>query len=593
MQSIADTPALLNERITAIVHALATDATVPADQLLPLLTDISAYLQQQNEHNYRLFFELARVPILLIDPETRQIKNANRAAENFYGYSREQLLQLCITDINCLTPQQIREEMAHAEAERRAFFLFPHRLASGEIRQVEVHSGPIIIDGHEYLYSTIYDITERQQALIQLRDSEARYRALHDSLPVGCLTQDAEHNILAINDEACVIFGVDRAQLQNNNLASMPWVRVRENGEPLSLDEHPAVECLRTRTPVRGFIMGLKSEHHTVWLSVNSQPLYHPGETEPYAVISTFSDISELKQIEEKLSLAASVFTEAREAIMITDADARIVQINNAFCDITGYSQDEVLGQNPRLLQSGYQDTAFYHAFWRQLLEVGHWSGEIWNRRKNGDIFAEQQTISAVKNAKNETHHYVSLFSDISDRKQYEKQLEQQAFYDQLTGLPNRAQLTDKLTLAIQQNNHALTQLCVAYIDLDGFKQINDTYGHAVGDQVLVTIAQRMKKVLRGTDVVARLGGDEFVALFTVNQERPWLHLVTRLLNSIAKTLSIGTLPLNVSASIGLTFYQQASNLTAEQLLAQADQAMYQAKQAGRNQYQLYEAKLH
>lgn len=487
------TPALLSEQIAAIMHALIAEGDVPAGDIIPVLADIMAYLQQQS--------------------------------------------------------------------------------------------------GQDDLYATICDITEHQQAIHQLRESEARYRALHDSLPIGCLTQDAEHNILAINDEACVIFGVTRAQLQDNNLVFMPWSRVRANGEPLSLDEHPAVECLRTGQPIRGFIMGLKSAHRTTWLSVNSQPLFHPGETRPYAAISSFSDITPQKQTEEKLSLAASVFTEAREAIMITDADARIVQVNQAFCEITGYSPEEVLGRNPRLLQSGYQEPAFYRAFWEQLQQQGHWSGEIWNRRKNGEIYAEQQTISAVKNDKNETHHYVCLFSDISDRKQHEKQLEQQAFYDQLTGLPNRQLLTDELTLAIQQRRQTQSLLAVAYIDLDGFKQINDSYGHAIGDQLLITVAHRMKKILRGTDMVARIGGDEFVAMFHVSKESShWLHLVNRLLHAIARTIQIGTLQLNVSASIGLSFYPQAGEVNAEQLLSQADQAMYQAKKAGKNQSQIYDA---
>lgn len=589
MRNFADNPALLDEQITAIMHAFSSDSGVAGHQITPLLAEISAYLRQQTANSYRLFFEQAKTPILLIDPATKRIENANQAAEKFYGYSRDQLLQLCINDINCLTSEQIGEEMANALAERRSFFLFPHRLASGEIRQVEVHSDPIMVDGRYYLYSTIYDITERLQAELRLRESEARYRALHDSLPVGCILQDVNHRIIAVNDEACTIFKVDKNQLLDKNLLYLPWQRIHENGEPLRLEEHPSIQCLRTGLPSRNFIMGIQFSDHVTWLSVNSQPLYQQDAALPYAVISSFSDITGQKQNEEKLALAASVFTEAKESILITDASGQIVQVNKAFTDITGYNAEEVLGKNPKILQSGYHDKAFYQAFWAQLLTQGHWSGEIWNRRKNGEIYAELETISAVKNDKNETHHYVSLASDISHQKQHEKQLEQQAYYDLLTGLPNRKRLTDELTLTIQRCQQMNNVLAVAYIDLDGFKQINDTYGHAVGDQLLMAVAVQMKKTLRESDIVARIGGDEFVALLNVGKELSHsLHLVKRLLHSIAKTIIIDELPLKVSASIGLCFYPQTGEIHAEQLLSLADQAMYQAKQAGKNRYHIY-----
>jgi diguanylate cyclase (GGDEF)-like protein/PAS domain S-box-containing protein len=267
------------------------------------------------------------------------------------------------------------------------------------------------------------------------------------------------------------------------------------------------------------------------------------------------------------------------------------VHVNKAFTDITGYTEAEVLGKNPRILQSGYQDAQFYHSFWQQLSQNGHWSGEIWNRRKNGEIFAELQTISAVRNENHETHHYVCLASDISNQKQYEKQLKQHAYFDLLTGLPNRKQLTDQLALNMQKSQQTGHLLAIAYIDLDGFKQINDTYGHAVGDQLLIAVTEQMKKALREHDIIARIGGDEFVALFVdVKKERslPTL-LVTRLLHAVAQTVIIDDKQLKISASIGLTFFPQPHDTPAEKLLLQADQAMYQAKQAGKNRFHVYE----
>lgn len=306
----------------------------------------------------------------------------------------------------------------------------------------------------------------------------------------------------------------------------------------------------------------------------------------------SFRDITEQRNSEAKLQLAASVFSHAREGIMITAADGTIIDVNETFVRITGYSRDEALGRKPHILKSGHQEQDFYASMWNDLIDKSHWHGEIWNQRKNGEIYPEMLSISAVQDEHGRTQHYVALFSDISALKQHEKQLEHIAHYDMLTGLPNRVLLADRLHQAMLQTQRRKQLLAVAYLDLDGFKLINDRHGHGTGDLVLVTLANRMQHTLREGDTLARLGGDEFVAvLLDLKDVAAGISMLDRLLAEAAKPMHVGDLELQVSASLGVTFYPQEQDIDAEQLLRQADQAMYQAKVAGKNRHHIFDAK--
>ena len=305
----------------------------------------------------------------------------------------------------------------------------------------------------------------------------------------------------------------------------------------------------------------------------------------------TIQDITERKQSELKLQLAASVFSHAREGIMITDAEGTIIDVNEAFTRISGFSREDAMGRNPSMLRSGQHDQAFYQAMWSDLLSVGYWKGEIWNRRKNGDLYVELIAISAVRGPAANTLQYVALFSDITALKEQQNQLERIAHFDALTNLPNRVLLADRLQQAMAQAQRRGQQLAVAYLDLDGFKGINDRRGHDVGDQVLITLASRMRQALREGDTLARLGGDEFVAvLIDLEDVTASLPMLTRLLAAAAQPVQSGELDLQVSASLGVTFYPQEQDIDPDQLLRQADQAMYQAKLAGKNRYQIFDA---
>ncbi len=290
---------------------------------------------------------------------------------------------------------------------------------------------------------------------------------------------------------------------------------------------------------------------------------------------------------------AACVFTNTHEGIIITASDGNIMDVNDAFSRITGYGRDEVLGKNPRLLSSGRHDKAFYTAMWVELTSSKHWRGEIWNRRKDGSVFAELLTISAVADTQGRVQQYVALFSNITAIKEYQHQLEHFARYDALTNLPNRLLLNDRLQQAMAQSLRRGQLLALAFIDLAGFKAVNDQYGHDAGDHLLSVLAGRMKQVLRDGDTLARLGGDEFVAvLVDIAAPTDCEPLVRRLLDAAAQCVAFESHELRVSASIGVAFFPQEKTIGVEELLQQADQAMYQSKTSGKNRYQIHPSRV-
>ncbi|WED24656.1 diguanylate cyclase [Vibrio sp. JC009] len=290
----------------------------------------------------------------------------------------------------------------------------------------------------------------------------------------------------------------------------------------------------------------------------------------------------------QELKLAASVFTHAREGIVITDANANILDVNETFSLITGYTREEAIGQNPGILKSGKHDKQFYENLWGSLLTEHYWSGEIWNKSKYGDLYAELLTISAVTNNRGEIQNYVAIFSNITPMKEHQQQLEKIAHYDFITQLPNRLLLTDRLKLSIKQYERTRQMFAVVYLDLDGFKAINDTYGHDAGDKVLSRIAGLMSHCIREGDTLARVGGDEFVAILAnINEAEDYESIVKRLLKSAMMPMQLGEARVQTSVSIGVSLYPK-DGASAEELIQRADEAMYMAKQAGKNRYALY-----
>ena len=316
----------------------------------------------------------------------------------------------------------------------------------------------------------------------------------------------------------------------------------------------------------------------------------------PVRLIGTNWDITRQKQSEYELRIAAATFN-SRDAIMVVDDRERILRVNPSFEGITGFGVDEVIGQTPRILKSGRHDAVFYQTMWRQIHALGYWEGEVWDRRKSGEIYPKWLTITAVKNAVGATEHYVAVFSDITERKQSEDRIHNLAFYDVLTNLPNRRLLMDRLRLLQASGKRHQSQGALLFVDLDNFKGLNDTKGHEMGDLLLQQVAQRLLSCVRTTDTVARLGGDEFVVILTdllpdaKDAATQVKGICGAMLAALGQTYHLSGFDYHCSASIGAAL-NNGNSVGSDELMKQADIAMYQAKSAGKNGVRFFDPRM-
>jgi diguanylate cyclase (GGDEF)-like protein/PAS domain S-box-containing protein len=431
------------------------------------------------------------------------------------------------------------------------------------------------------------DITEQKRAEDALREREDLLRESQRIAGLGTFVLDLRTGEWKRSELLDELFGID----SNYDHSIGGWMALIHPEDRAIVEEHLTVDVIGHGQPFqRDYRIVRPSDHAVRWIH-GQRRLEFDADGKPAILRSTMQDITEQKETEDRLRLAASVFSHASEGIMITAANGTILDVNNAFSRITGYSRDEVLGRNPSLLSSGRQEHEFYEEMWATLAEKGEWSGEIWNRSKNNETYSASQTITAVPDANGHVRQYVALFHDNTLVKQHERRLEQIAYYDALTGLPNRILLSDRLRRAMIQTHRRKRLLAVVLLDLDGFKSVNDGHGHAAGDRLLSTLAVRMKHALREGDTLARLGGDEFVAVLPeLDNVGACVPIITRLLEAASEAVEIGQAVVRVSASVGVTFYPQGEDQDADQLLRQADQAMYEAKVTGRNRYQFFDS---
>jgi diguanylate cyclase (GGDEF)-like protein/PAS domain S-box-containing protein len=339
-------------------------------------------------------------------------------------------------------------------------------------------------------------------------------------------------------------------------------------------------------------ILGYRKDGSPFWSEVSVTPVAD-SQGQPSHVVSVMRDITESRRIEQEMRIAATAF-ESLHGMMVTDAKGTILRVNKAFTEMTGYAPDEVIGKLPSMFKSGRHDDAFYADMWRQLRDSGAWFGEIWDRRKNGDIFPKWQSISAVRGADGEISHYVSAFSDISAHKEAEEQIRSLAFYDPLTSLPNRRLLLDRLQQAMTLSGRVGSYGALLFIDLDQFKMLNDTLGHNIGDLLLIQVANRLSDSLRAHDTAARLGGDEFVVMLedlseTAEEATAQARIVgEKILTSLNRRYQLAEHPYHNTPSIGITLFK-GEQTSLDDLLKQADLAMYQSKAAGRNTLRFFD----
>lgn len=431
----------------------------------------------------------------------------------------------------------------------------------------------------------LYDVTNRKTAENALQQSVELLQSVIDNIPVRVFWKDRESRFLGCNNAFARDAGFTHAeQLLGKDDTVMGW---KDQAELYRADD---VKVMTDNTPQLNFEeQQTTPDGNTIWLYTSKVPL-HDSAGQVMGVLGIYDDMTERKHIEESLQLAASVFANSQEGIVITDTEGHIIDANQAFTDITGYSRTEILGTDVKILQSGRHDKEFYNTIWKAIKQQGYWRGEIWSRRKNGDTYPEWLTISTVTNAQGDAIRYIGNFSDISLLKQREQQLERITHYDLLTGLPNRVLLLDRMNLAIAQSKRNQRLMAVCYLDLDGFSVVNDHFSHAMGDKLLIEITERIKNTLREEDTLARIGGDEFIFLLQdLEYVEDCEHALHRLLNVISVPVILQNhTTATITASIGVSIFPD-DNSPPEILIRHADHAMYKAKQAGKNAFRIYD----
>ncbi|MBF0621411.1 MAG: PAS domain S-box protein [Magnetococcales bacterium] len=425
----------------------------------------------------------------------------------------------------------------------------------------------------------------RQIAQADLEESEARFRSIAIAAWDGLIMMDHTGRVVYVNPAAERLFGYDADEMIGALVIDIMIPKrfhsaVREALNKYSKSGHGPMINRTTELIAR------RKNGTEFPMEISLSPLRRNGQ---WSSVGIVRDISKRKELEQRLKLGSNVIQHAMEGVLVTNKDSTIEMVNPAFTAITGYSLEEVVGKSPKMLRSGRHDEAFYNGMWKELDKTGKWRGEIWNRRKDGGIYPQLLSISAIRDTNSCITHYVGITSDISQRKVFEDYLQKLAFYDPLTAIPNRMLFHDRLTNELRQAERRDHKIAVFYLDLDHFKPINDTYGHEAGDLLLQQVAKRLTNLLRKEDTIARLGGDEFAAILRcLNEpEKDAIMVAEKIIHAIAEPFHIDKHVCRIGTSVGISFFPGTA-ISQDELVSQADEAMYQAKKSGRNQYVIY-----
>ena len=551
--------------------------------------DITKYLEaekklRESEKLLQLFIEMAPVALAMFDREMRYLAVSRRWADDHAVDARE-IIGRSHYEVNPETPERWRDTHRRGLAgETQQVDEDRYDRAGGAVEWIRWQISPWRADDGSVGGIVMFyeDITERKNAEASLRESKDLLQLFIGHAPAALAMLDREMRYLAVSRRWLEMHSLGDVEIIGRShydiFSRTPKSWREEHRRCLAGEKVEAREGTLTR-----------ADGSVQWIRREMLP-WRTGDGLVGGIVIFSEDITERKLTEERLRLDATVFTGAREGITITDPTGTILEVNDAFTRITGYTREEALGRNPRMLQSGLQGKDFYRNMWDSLARDGSWSGEIWNRTRGGDLYAEMLTINAIRDSGGQVKQYVGLFTDITEVKEHEQQLELAAHYDALTRLPNRALFVDRLRQAMAQARRHNQLLGVACFDLDGFKAINDGYSHSSGDALLTALAFRMNHVLREGDTLARLGGDEFGAIILDVPDRDaCLPTLTHMLEVAAEEVQIGDVVLRATASAGVTFYPQAEEVDADLLLRQAYQALHEAKLAGKNGYRIYD----
>lgn len=421
----------------------------------------------------------------------------------------------------------------------------------------------------------------------ELQRSRQQLQEIQRLAGIGSWELDLERNVLSWSDELYRIFEIDPAQGPADYEHFLQMVHEEDRGRV----DQAYRAALATRQPY-------EVEHRMVMPDGRIKQIRERGETfydeagKPLRSIGTAQDITDIRLLESQMQLLGSAFHHSGEAIMITDHNNRILTVNAAFTMLTGYSQDEVAGQDPRILSAGRTSREDYKRMWAAIKEKSFWQGEIWDRRKDGGVYPKWLSVSVIRDEQGDIRYHVAHFTDVSTERATEAKIHYMAHHDMLTGLNNRFSLKDRLEHALAVARRESARVALLFIDLDRFKVINDTLGHHVGDELLIHVSRRLRQCVRESDLVARLGGDEFVVMLSGIEHSSSVAMVAeKLVMRVAEPYPVGAHTLYTTPSIGIAIYPMDGE-DGETLMRNADAAMYHAKSAGRNNFQFFDAKM-
>ncbi|OMH30797.1 bifunctional diguanylate cyclase/phosphodiesterase [Motiliproteus sp. MSK22-1] len=551
------------------------------------------------------FLDQLPITVLAVDRKG-VVRAANKSAGSLFGRHIEQLSSIHLTQLLTIepftlpslnsisaadtapdtsieiqsAPDSLSNLLAQAlfQSDKRTLFAIS---LDGNQHPVQIHLGQPSETSGETLI-TLLDISNQQEQENKTSVREQVYQSIFENELVGFYRTDiTTGQLLECNERLAQMFGYpSREKMIADYLAPKHYVHSKDRDRLLAelaragrVDDFES-ELYRLDGTVRWF-------RYTSTISVKNNSLE-----------GLVTDITEEHQARKELLLTASAFNGTSEGILITNASRQILRVNQAFTDITGFTQSEVTGCSTRMLNSNRHDRTFFSAIWQQIETMDHWSGEIWIKNKEGFIFSTWHNISVVRDETGEILQYIVIFSDTTERKEAEERIAQLAHYDSLTELPNRLLFHDRCDHAMSKARRDHHSVAVLFLDLDGFKDINDSFGHPVGDRVLQAIARRIKDVIREEDTVARLGGDEFTVIIEeLDNPQEAAVVADTLLNAIRTPVTIDNQLFHLSASIGISVFPDDGN-NSTTLVSNADAAMYRAKDQGRNNFQFYTREL-
>jgi diguanylate cyclase (GGDEF)-like protein/PAS domain S-box-containing protein len=586
------------EQTVRAIRAGTVDALVFADKQKQWL-----YTRTSNDSAYRLLIEDMAEGALTVTPDGI-IGYANRRFADLLG---RPLCRVIGTHISSCF-----EESAHAallgllEAGKQGKRSLELELlkAQGTRIPAMLSVSPLLVNGvpgticmvatdltgHRRSEAAIQARQELLKALQEQQRTEESLRIsmetlqLHDSalgaISQGVIITDTQSRVTYVNAAFEAITGYTLADMLGRTCTLLQGPGTSEATRAAL---HSAIAAGQ---PYHGEMLNYRKDGMPFWNEMSITPVFD-GQGLLSQFVGVQRDITAHRRAEEELKLAAKVFKQSSEGIVIADAHNRIIKVNPAFSNITGYSESEVLGCNPGMLGSGCHDRAFFRAMWHTLRSCGRWQGDVWNRHKNGELYLVSLSLSQVSGAAGKPAQYIASFSDITERKRVEGELRRMAHFDLLTGLPNRALLGDRVTHALQEASRNHETVTMMFMDLDRFKNVNDSLGHRIGDRLLVAVATRIKGALREQDTVSRVGGDEFVLLLPATNADGAAHLAQELVGLLQMPFLIDEHELAIGSSIGIALYP-GDGASFETLYKSADAAMYRTKQEGGNAFHFY-----